>query len=54
MGRGIVIGNLTSRLLSNIYLDQLDRYVKFELGHKHYGRYFDNFYILVKMNENVQ
>ena len=53
-GCGIVIGNLTSQLLSNIYLDQLDRYVKFELGHKHYGRYVDDFYILVKMNEKQQ
>lgn len=46
-GVGIVIGNLTSQLLSNIFLDQLDRYVKFELGYKHYGRYVDDFYIVV-------
>ena len=50
-GRGIVIGNLTSQLLSNIYLDQLDRYITFTLGYKHYGRYVDDFYILVKMSE---
>ena len=46
-GVGIVIGNLTSQLLSNIYLDQLDRYVRFELSYKHYGRYVDDFYIVV-------
>ena len=50
-GYGIVIGNLTSQLLSNIYLDQLDRYITFNLGYKHYGRYVDDFYIIVKMSE---
>lgn len=47
-GQGIVIGNLSSQLLSNIYLDQLDRYVKFQLGYEHYGRYVDDFYIIVR------
>ena len=46
-GIGIVIGNLTSQLLSNIFLDKLDRYIKFTLGYKHYGRYVDDFYIVV-------
>ena len=50
-GVGIVIGNLTSQLLSNIYLDQLDRYVKFELGYEHYGRYVDDFFIVVTEEE---
>ena len=45
-GKGIAIGNLTSQLISNIYLDQLDRYVTLELGFKHYGRYVDDFYIV--------
>ncbi|HMQ95775.1 MAG TPA: RNA-directed DNA polymerase [Candidatus Saccharibacteria bacterium] len=45
-GRGIAIGNLTSQLLSNIYLDQLDRFVTLELGFRHYGRYVDDFYIV--------
>lgn len=44
-GCGIVIGNLTSQLLSNIYLNQLDRYVTFDLYQKHYGRYVDDFFI---------
>ena len=50
-GRGIVIGNLSSQLISNIYLDQLDRFVKFELGYKYYGRYVDDFYVIVAENE---
>lgn len=46
-GTGIVIGNLTSQLLSNIYLDQLDRFIVYTLGYKHYGRYVDDFYVVV-------
>ena len=46
-GLGIVIGNLTSQLLSNIYLDQLDKFITQKLGYKHYGRYVDDFYIVV-------
>ncbi len=53
-GRGIVIGNLTSQLLSNIFLDQLDRYVTFDLGYKHYGRYVDDFYIIVPLEQREQ
>lgn len=51
---GIVIGNLTSQLLSNIYLDQLDRYVVHTLGYKHYGRYVDDFYIIVPISQKSQ
>lgn len=53
-GQGIVIGNLTSQLLSNIFLDQLDRFITFELGYKHYGRYVDDFYIVVPMSQKAQ
>ena len=31
-GRGIVIGNLSSQLLSNIYLDAFDRFVRAACG----------------------
>ncbi len=53
-GVGIVIGNLTSQLLSNIYLDMLDRFVVYDLGYKHYGRYVDDFYIVVTEDELSQ
>ncbi len=46
-GYGIVIGNLTSQLTSNTYLDELDRFVKFKLKYKYYGRYVDDFFIIV-------
>ncbi|MBQ2660845.1 RNA-directed DNA polymerase [Candidatus Saccharibacteria bacterium] len=50
-GRGIVIGNLTSQLVSNIYLDQLDRFIKYDLGYKYYGRYVDDFFIIVPKSD---
>lgn len=43
-GVGLPIGDLTSQLFSNIYLGELDRYVKRVLRCKHYGRYVDDFY----------
>lgn len=44
--RGIPIGNLTSQLFVNIYLDQLDKFVKNNLKEKYYIRYVDDFLIL--------
>ena len=49
--QGIVIGNLTSQLVSNIYLDQLDRFIFYDLGYKNYGRYVDDFFIMVPEEE---
>ncbi len=43
---GIPIGNLTSQLFANIYLNELDRFVKHGLGEKSYVRYMDDFLIL--------
>lgn len=45
-GCGLPIGNLTSQLFSNVYLNLLDQYAKRELRCKHYGRYVDDFYIV--------
>ena len=45
-GCGLPIGNLTSQLYSNVYLNRLDQFVKRELKCKHYGRYVDDFYII--------
>ena len=46
-GQGIVIGNLTSQLLSNIMLNEFDWWMKCTLGFRFYGRYVDDFYIVV-------
>jgi len=50
-GYGLPIGNVTSQLASNIYLDKLDRFVKFNLGYKYYGRYVDDFLRMVSIRE---
>lgn len=41
-GIGLPIGNLTSQLFSNVYLNVLDQFVKRSLGCKYYGRYVDD------------
>ena len=41
-GKGFPIGNLTSQLFGNIYLDELDHLVREKFGVKHYGRYVDD------------
>lgn len=43
---GIPIGNLTSQLFANIFLNQLDQFVKRELRSKYFIRYMDDFLIL--------
>jgi len=43
---GLAIGNLTSQLFANIYLDNLDKYIKYELWFHYYGRYVDDFIII--------
>lgn len=45
-GTGIPIGNLTSQLFANIYLDALDQHVKCRLRQRWYVRYMDDFVIL--------
>lgn len=45
--KGIPIGNLTSQIFANFYLSEFDHYVKEELGMKYYGRYVDDFFIVV-------
>lgn len=44
--KGMPIGNLTSQLLANIYLNELDQFCKHELRIRYYIRYMDDFIIL--------
>lgn len=44
-GVGIPIGNLTSQHFANLYLGELDHFVKDQLGIKGYVRYMDDFLI---------
>lgn len=41
------IGNLTSQLFANLYLDPLDHFVKETLRIRHYLRYMDDFLLLL-------
>lgn len=43
--KGIPIGNLTSQIMANIYLNELDHYLKDYLGVKSYIRYVDDLVI---------
>lgn len=44
--KGLPLGNLTSQLLVNIYMNEFDQYVKHALKAKYYIRYADDFVIL--------
>lgn len=46
---GLPIGNITSQILSNVYLHPFDLFVKHELKHAHYIRYCDD-WIMVSSN----
>lgn len=52
--RGLPIGNLTSQLFANIYLNQLDYFVKQKLREKYYGRYMDDFFIISNDKEKLK
>jgi len=49
--KGFPIGNLTSQLFGNIYLDELDHFVREKIGVKHYGRYVDDMVFVHKDKE---
>lgn len=44
--KGLPLGNVTSQLLANIYLNELDQFIKHSLRAKYYLRYCDDFVIL--------
>lgn len=52
--KGIPIGNYTSQYFANIYLNELDHYVKEVLRIKYYIRYMDDFIILVSTKEEAK
>ncbi len=45
-GKGLPLGNLTSQLLVNVYMNKFDQFVKHKLKAKYYIRYADDFVIL--------
>lgn len=52
-GLGLPIGNLTSQLFSNVYLNPFDQFVKRTLKCKYYGRYVDDAIIVSHDKEHL-
>ncbi len=50
--RGLPIGNLTSQFFANVYLHELDNFIKHHLKAKYYVRYVDDF-ILIHDNKKI-
>ncbi len=48
---GLPIGNLTSQLFGNIYMNIFDQFVKRDLSIRYYGRYVDDF-VLIHHDKN--
>lgn len=52
--KAIPLGNVTSQLFANVYLNQLDQFIKQDLKVKYYLRYCDDFIILGKDSEYLK
>lgn len=50
-GIGIPLGNQISQVFALLYLSRLDHFITGELGVKYYGRYMDDFYLIVESKE---
>ena len=46
LGKGLPLGNLTSQLFANVYMNEFDQFAKHKLKSKYYIRYADDFVIL--------
>lgn len=51
---GIALGNQINTVVSNLYLDGLDKFIKGELGIRYYGRYADDFYLIHESKEYLK
>ena len=45
-GKGLPLGNQINQGLALLYLDGMDKLIKYELGIEYYGRYMDDFYLI--------
>ncbi len=50
-GLGLPLGNQVSQVFALLYLSGLDHFITGELGVKYYGRYMDDFYLIVESKE---
>ena len=53
-GKGMPLGNLTSQFFANVYLNELDYFVKHRLKSKYYIRYVDDFVILHRNKKRLE
>ncbi|MBL7160897.1 MAG: hypothetical protein ISS93_03560 [Candidatus Aenigmarchaeota archaeon] len=53
-GKGMPLGNLTSQFFANVYLGELDYFVKHRLRVRYYIRYVDDFVILHKSRKILE
>lgn len=54
LGKGLPLGNVTSQLFANVYMNEFDQYVKHGLKQKRYFRYCDDFVILAETKEELE
>ena len=52
--KGMPLGNLTSQFFANLYLNELDSFVKHKLKSKYYIRYVDDFVIYHESKEQLE
>jgi len=52
-GKGLPIGNLSSQFFANVYLNELDQFVKRRLKCRHYIRYCDDMVLLDRSPERL-
>lgn len=53
-GKGMPLGNLTSQFFANVYLNELDQFVKHQLKALYYIRYVDDFVIVHPSCEQLE
>lgn len=53
-GKGLPIGNYTSQYFANIYMNELDQYIKKELKVKYYVRFMDDGLMIVENKEKAK
>lgn len=52
--KGLEIGNYTSQMFANIYLNEVDQYIKHKLKISYYCRYLDDSIIIVKTKQEAK
>ena len=52
--KGLEIGNYTSQMFANIYLNEIDQYIKHKLKIKYYCRYLDDSIVILKTKKEAK